>query len=1015
MLLKKILTCCMAATTLSFAAEYLKNGDFENDEFKPWRVYSGKSTLSIITDTSPAGGSGVLGINLTGEDRKSSVTQALKLGPGKYCFSGYVDTTRLTVPQGYVMLYVSGTKDGKWHNYGGFHAGGTDPKLGWRKAPWKKYEHEFTVPEGGTLTGIWIECISCTGTLMFDNLSLSDDKSAVVAAAPAPKEEALKMSLVPGGVTALFPPSEVPEMTLTIENPAKSERTVSVQYRTIDYFGKEVAASKKEYKLKPGENYTEVLKYPEFSKPGFYCTTANWKCGSLSGTAEGSFVKVMEKPEKPDRLFGISVFAGDNAERFSLMGVGTKGVYFQWKYLEDKNGKLDLTKIKETVKTLKAAGIEVAGHFDAASDGRTPARYLKKKVAPKQDPIEDHEKFYKDYGEFVYQVVTAFKDDIKIWSASGEINLLAYQADYYRQRYINMVKVISKNIRRADKDAKLLALGCSGADGRSKPRYPFLRGLLPEIVDDIDGFGIDQYTAGQSYGEGYVNLNTEQGELRDMMLDALKIAHDNGKQLVGIDEKGPSIIRKTPISSPLGITMANMVARDYIILKTVPEILHWLYFRPDNWDKTSVMDWGMWELANPRQVVSAYCATARMMANVKFVKDFALHNDIPCWIFAKYNRWNKSDDYFAVLWYNGVEPLKFTFNDSVKLYDVQGNRIRIEGQTTVLDSAPQYVIAQDLNALEKVLKTATFEVPLLDGVVETISADKTILAIRNLSGDTVTAKIVDFKSEPAFELPESAKAEMKLVPNETKQIAFKFAPEKCSFVISSGKQEPLKVSGSFKPYRVPRVSSWADVAKATPYALDDPMRQSPGYADLKANKVYNGLDDLSAVARFGYDDANFYMEYIVKDDDHCNEQTPARCFAGDCVQYGFDTKRDARIKFLNGIRGFTDDDYNIVSALASGKPVTYCYAASMENAKQADAQMTPPEVIRNEQAKTTTYRVKLPFAELVPLKPVKGKVFGFSFLAFDYDSAEKKLYLIEATSGITNPTDPSQFLPFIFD
>ena len=189
----------------------------------------------------------------------------------------------------------------------------------------------------------------------------------------------------------------------------------------------------------------------------------------------------------------------------------------------------------------------------------------------------------------------------------------------------------------------------------------------------------------------------------------------------------------------------------------------------------------------------------------------------------------------------------------------------------------------------------------------------------------------------------------------------------------------------------------------------------PGYDDLKANKVYDGLDDLSLVGRFAYDDTCFYMEYIVKDDIHSNEQTPARCFNGDCIQYGFDTRKDARIKLLKSIQGFSDDDYNFVSAIASGKAVTHCYIAATENRERIlGKEIAPPSIIRDEAAKTTTYRIAIPFADLAPLKPVPGNAFGFSFLAFDSDGKGTKLIHIQATPGVTNPTDPSAFLEFVF-
>ena len=679
--MKAILFALSLAIIPLIGAEYLKNGDFEAESTQPWSLKPSKASISLTSDNVPAGGGrNVLAVHIPAEsEKKISLCQRFKLGPGTYKLSGYVDTTGLTVPSGYAMFYVAGKIDGKWKNYGGFHIGGTHPKLGWHKDPWTKLETSFTVPENGEATSLWCEFISTTGTILMDNFSLSDDKpqpeppkaekkQAEPSKAGNKAQQIYSVTLNPGGYKALYTLDQPVYVTLNVEN-SWVGLPLEVTYTTTDYYGKVIHTAKAKYSQRPGERIFDKVPCPDSGQPGFFCVTASWKAGALSGQAQASYVKVAALPEKPDPLFGISVFAGDDVPRYSLMGVGTKGIYFQWRYLEDEKGNLKLEDVRNRIKALRAAGIKIIGHFGTVSIGRLPQRYLKKKVLPKQDPLENPELFYKDEEKFVHQIVTAFKDDIHEWAASGEINLLAFQADYIRQRYIDEVKAISRGIRSADPAASYVAIGCSGADGRSNPRYPFLRGILPSIVDDIDGFGIDQYTAGQTYGKGYVTQNTEEGQIRDMMLTALKIARDNGKHALSIEEKGPSIIRKTPLDSPLGTRMANMVARDFIILKTVPEVRHWLYFRPDNWSKSSIVDWGMWELENPRQVVSAYSATARMMAHATFIKEKVLCDDIPCWIF------RKDGKFFATLWYNGVEPLDFRLPASKKatVLDVQGN------------------------------------------------------------------------------------------------------------------------------------------------------------------------------------------------------------------------------------------------------------------------------------------------------------------------------------------------------
>ena len=69
----------------------------------------------------------------------------------------------------------------------------------------------------------------------------------------------------------------------------------------------------------------------------------------------------------------------------------------------------------------------------------------------------------------------------------------------------------------------------------------------------------------------------------------------------------------------------------------------------------------------------------------------------------------------------------------------------------------------------------------------------------------------------------------------------------------------------------------------------------------------------------------------------------------------------------------------------------------------------------SEAAKTTRYRVRIPFADLVPLKPERGRVFGFTFHVFDYDPPATGSYLMRLSAGASTPFDPSRFRHFIFE
>ena len=119
---------------------------------------------------------------------------------------------------------------------------------------------------------------------------------------------------------------------------------------------------------------------------------------------------------------------------------------------------------------------------------------------------------------------------------------------------------------------------------------------------------------------------------------------------------------------------------------------------------------------------------------------------------------------------------------------------------------------------------------------------------------------------------------------------------------------------------------------------------------------------------------------------------------------------------MRGSRGYANDDFNFASALVCGVPRTRCYVASVETRKtmQNKDYRLAPEIVRDEAAKTTTYRIRLAFSDLAPFKPVPGKFFGFSLIVMDRDTPTS-LYHMDYSQGVCHPFDPSQYPAFRFE
>ena len=169
-----LVTVCTAALA---AAEFVKNGDFEKSEVAPWRLTkpNPEVSISVVPDGAPPhGGSGVLAITPNGAARLD-LRQGVKIGPGQYKFSAWMDTTRCTDRGGHVAISLDGRLNDKWHRFGSLVSSSVFTDNHWRKIEWTKYEAEVTVPEGGEIRSIYITVARIKGTALIDAISLQGD------------------------------------------------------------------------------------------------------------------------------------------------------------------------------------------------------------------------------------------------------------------------------------------------------------------------------------------------------------------------------------------------------------------------------------------------------------------------------------------------------------------------------------------------------------------------------------------------------------------------------------------------------------------------------------------------------------------------------------------------------------------------------------------------------------------------------------------------------------------------
>jgi len=156
---------------------------------------------------------------------------------------------------------------------------------------------------------------------------------------------------------------------------------------------------------------------------------------------------------------------------------------------------------------------------------------------------------------------------------------------------------------------------------------------------------------------------------------------------------------------------------------------------------------------------------------------------------------------------------------------------------------------------------------------------------------------------------------------------------------------------------------------------------------------------------FAYSDSGFYAAFEVDDSKHVQTRDPADMWQEDSVQLAFDP-------LMNGARtragGYMVDDYEYTFAQTSEGPMVYRSKAGASK---------PLGVVRNvrlafkHESGKSFYEIGLPWSELEPFKPEKGKVLGASVLINRSEGAGRSW--VEWGGGVAEKKDPRLFVPVI--
>ena len=127
---------------------------------------------------------------------------------------------------------------------------------------------------------------------------------------------------------------------------------------------------------------------------------------------------------------------------------------------------------------IQSADLGVASGLDQLALVSHPAEWLK--VAGSGDMFPNDESVA-GFEEFTYQIASKYKGKIRYWQAGNEPYMPAW-----KDRYVTMLKALSRGVKRADPDNKVVLCGFSGTPYRQPSRDP-------EYLDLVYQYGGKDY------------------------------------------------------------------------------------------------------------------------------------------------------------------------------------------------------------------------------------------------------------------------------------------------------------------------------------------------------------------------------------------------------------------------------------------------------------------------------------------------------------------------------------------
>ena len=885
----------------------------------------------------------------------------------------------------------------------------------WNRPPedWTHFSKIVKVPEGATKAKLCIRIHgfkSTKGTSWADNIYFGPVQKKVDE--PKAKNVITLKRGVPvcdhGGV---YYPGEQKIYSVEFCDNAVPGKKMDFIWEIQDFDKQKIAEGKQSVTIPAAKEGTFQVKLPDLKEfRGWFVMKGKFMENGRTVTEVTSTGIVIEKQKgKRDPFF--SAKTPGTIEKQIRMGNGSSNFIAQRRHMQtgpDSYSRKEVKRLKDWLAMCDKYGFEpyIIFHSSQHATPTNPQQplYMRKmindKIAKDVNPYD--EAYYQTWKNFFAMLAKTANGRVRDWYMGDEIYNTHHRSKWEIPHYIGVQKALYETIKKID--PKMMV----GGGGTFMDKHPIGKKMWPHVKNHLDGLTCSLYLGKVTVAKGVAIDGPETGKLVGRFKHTRSII--GNKPFIAATESGYNFLDFPKIDSDAVKEMGKINARNLVVLRAMG-VRKWTFFTFDNnisyeskKNGSGRTDYGMWNKKTgcPKPHAATWAVAARALAFVTDPVDASPRPDVYCYVFKKGNKT------LAAFWayIKGDVDAKINMPSDWSGMDFLGkplkgkkglNTLKLNDRVLYLEfDAPQ-------DAVVKAFRNGNYVLPEVYVTLHRVSGGKVCVDVQNKSGKDLKAEVI-LNKQPSRKVTVKRDTIGKVLfncpPGEGKLFAS---------AVVNGVKYPVEKDDEW--YGVAKLASAPSIQngvlkgfeKAKPLVMDTQKHLKPTEIDVYG--YWTGKNDLSAKVYLGYDKNYFYLGAEITDDIQISRNSGVQSWSQDSLQLAFDTANNAYDPVLSP-GGYADDDREYVAAATPKGPELFSCKERKVIGK--------PQIVRN--GNKTIYLMRFAWSELGSLKPVKGTVFGFNLVAFDYDSMEAKISCqMEFSMGITYGKFPAMFRRFILE